>query len=194
MANTFTQIHIHTVFAVQNRESLIKDRWQDELYKYIITIIQKYDHKVLSIGGMEDHVHILFGFRPTQSLSSLMQEVKRDSSEWINKKRWVVGKFEWQEGYGAFSYGKSQIPDVINYIEDQKQHHAKRTFQEEYKRILDMFGMKYEDRYIFHAIEQDASSPKDAFLRDAEIIMECDFLPKDTSLRDGFASQKGEEQ
>ena len=166
MANTFTQIHIHAVFAVQNRASLIKDRWREELYKYIITIIQKHNHKVLSIGGMSDHVHILFGFRPTQSLSSLMQEVKRDSSEWINKKRLVVGRFEWQEGYGAFSYGKSQIPAVANYIETQAKHHTKQTFAEEFKKILDRFGVKYEEQYIFHTVEQDAM-PKDASLRDA---------------------------
>jgi len=189
MANTFTQIHIHTVFAVQNRESLIKDRWRDELYKYIITIIQKYDHKVLSIGGMEDHIHILFGFRPTQSLSNLIQEVKRDSSEWINQKRWVL-KFEWQEGYGAFSYGKSQISDVANYIENQAKHHAKYTFVEEYKKFLDKFGIKYDERYIFHEIEHDTPTPKDASLRDAE-IKQHGFLPIDASLRDAEIKQHG---
>ena len=184
MANTFTQIHIHTVFAVQNRESLIKDHWREELYKYIITIIQKHNHKVLSIGGMEDHVHILFGFRPTQALSSLMQEVKRDSSEWINKRRLAMGKFQWQEGYGAFSYGKSQIPDVANYIETQEKHHAKQTFAEEYKKFLDRFGLKHEERHLFHDIEQGTPQPTDASLRDAGIIEGNAFLPKDTSLRD----------
>jgi len=153
MANTFTQIHIHAVFAVQNRESLIKKDWQERLYKYIIAIIQNHGHKVLSIGGMEDHVHILFGFRPTQSMSDLMQQVKRDSSEWINQNKLVAGRFAWQEGYGAFSYGKSQIPDVVHYIENQAGHHAKRTFADEFKKILDMFGVEYDERYIFHAIE-----------------------------------------
>ena len=93
MANTFTQIHIHTVFAVQNRISLINKSWQERLYKYIISIIQKHGHKVLSIGGTCDHIHILFGFRPTQALSALMQEIKRDSSEWINKERLTIGQF-----------------------------------------------------------------------------------------------------
>jgi REP element-mobilizing transposase RayT len=102
--NNYTQIHIHLIFAVQNRKSLIDKQWQSRLYNYIIAIIQKHEHKVLSIGGMPDHIHILFGFRPNQSLSSLVQEVKRDSSVWINTNKLVKNKFSWQEGYGAFSY------------------------------------------------------------------------------------------
>ena len=164
MANTYTQIHIHAVFAVQNRISLINKDWQERMYKYIIAIVQKHGHKVLSIGGMPDHVHILFGFRPTQSLSALMQEVKRDTSEWINQNKFVKGRFTWQEGYGAFSYSKSQISSVANYIENQEKHHAKRIFTEEYRKILDDFGVEYNDRYIFHEIEEDAS------LRDANDI------------------------
>ena len=152
MANTFTQIHVHTVFSVQNRISLINKNWQDRLYKYIIAIIQKHGHKVLSIGGMPDHIHILLGLRPTQSLSALIQEVKRDSSEWINQNRFVTGRFEWQEGYGAFSYSKSQIPQVAHYIETQETHHAKHTFIEEYKKILNDFGIEYDERYIFKKV------------------------------------------
>jgi len=152
MANTFTQIHIHVVFSVQNRLSLINKNWQERLYKYIIAIMQKYDHKVLAIGGMPDHIHILFGFRPTQSLSALMQEVKRDSSEWINKNKFVAGRFSWQEGYGAFSYAKSQIPTVANYIQTQEKHHAKRKFSEEYKKILNDFGIEFDEKYIFKDI------------------------------------------
>jgi len=153
MANTFTQIHIHAVFAVQNRISLINQSWQDRLYKYIIAIIQKHGHKVLSIGGMPDHIHILFGFRPTQALSELIQEVKRDSSEWINKEKLVRGRFSWQEGYGAFSYSKSHISKVANYIETQEKHHKKRSFLEEYKKILQDFDLEYDERYIFTPIE-----------------------------------------
>ena len=154
MANTYTQIHIHAVFAVQNRMSLINISWQERLYKYIIAVIQKHGHKVLSIGGMADHVHILFGFRPTQALSNLIQEVKRDSSEWINKEKLVMGKFSWQEGYGAFSYGKSQIPDVANYIETQERHHKKHTFREEYIEFLKKFDIEYDERYIFKDIDE----------------------------------------
>ena len=154
MANTFTQIHIHKVFAVQNRTSLIRKDWQERLYKYIIAIIQKHGHKVLSIGGVADHIHILFGFRPTQSLSLLMQEVKRDSSEWVNQNKLVMGRFSWQEGYGAFSYSKSQISNVSKYIENQEKHHSKQTLTEEYRKILGNFGIEYDNRYIFHEIDE----------------------------------------
>jgi len=153
MANTYTQIHIHAVFAVQNRISLIKTDWQQRLFHYIIAIVQNHGHKVLSIGGMPDHVHLLFGFRPTQSLSDLMQHAKRNSSEWINKEKFVMGQFSWQEGYGAFSYSKSQISQVAKYIENQEAHHKKRTFIEEYKKILIDFGLEYDERYIFKHVE-----------------------------------------
>ncbi|MDR1923582.1 MAG: IS200/IS605 family transposase [Planctomycetaceae bacterium] len=153
MANTYTQIHIHAVFAVQNRISLIQRSWQERLYKYIIAVIQKHGHKVLSIGGMPDHIHILFGFRPTQALSNLMQEVKRDSSEWMNKEKLVLGRFSWQEGFGAFSYGKSQIHDVCNYIETQEKHHKKISFREEYLEFLKKFDVEYDERYIFKDID-----------------------------------------
>ncbi len=152
MANTYTQIHIHAVFSVQNRLSLIDKSWQERLYLYIISIIQKRGHKVLAIGGMPDHIHVLFGFRPTQALSNLIQEVKRDSSEWINQERLVAGRFSWQEGYGAFSYSKSHISQVINYIETQEKHHKKKTFLEEYKQILNDFDLEYDERYIFTPI------------------------------------------
>jgi REP element-mobilizing transposase RayT len=109
MANTYTQIHIQAVFAVQNLQSLISKAWKDELYKYITGIIQNYDHKVLQINGMPDHVHILFGMRPTQSISDLMKQVKQDSSKWINHCRLTQGRFSWQASYGAFSYSKGAI-------------------------------------------------------------------------------------
>ena len=154
MANTFTQIHIHVIFAVQNRMSLIQKSWSERLYQYMIAIIQKHEHKVLSIGGMPDHIHILFGFRPTQALSNLMQEVKRDSSEWINQQRLVMGRFSWQEGYGAFSYSKSHIAQVAKYIEEQEEHHKKRTFIDEYKKILKDFDLEYNEQYIFKSVEE----------------------------------------
>ena len=152
MANTYTQIHIHVVFAVQNRSSLIHKDWQHRLYQYIVGIIQNHEHKVLAIGGTSDHIHILFGFRPTQSLSALMQNVKRDSSEWINKAKLTKEKFSWQEGYGAFSYSKSQLSKVINYIEIQEEHHKSRTFLDEYMKILQDFGIQYDERYIFASV------------------------------------------
>jgi len=153
MANTFTQIHIHAVFAVQNRLSLVSNSWEERLFQYITGIIQNHNHKLISINGMPDHIHILFGMRPTQSLSDLMQDIKGDSSLWINKNNFVAGKFSWQEGYGAFSYSKSQIPAVARYIENHKQHHSKKSFIEEYEKILIDFGVEYDERYIFKAIE-----------------------------------------
>jgi REP element-mobilizing transposase RayT len=141
MPNTYTQIHIHTVFAVQNRLCLIDKSWRDRLYQYIVSIIQNNGHKVLAIGGVGDHVHILFGFRPTESLSHLMQEVKRDSSAWINANHFVKGKFSWQ------------IPNVCNYIETQEEHHRKRTFTEEYIDFLEEYGIEYDKRYIFNPID-----------------------------------------
>jgi REP element-mobilizing transposase RayT len=153
MSNTYTQIHIQAIFAVKNRVGIINKDWQDELYKYITGVIQKNDHKLLIINGVEDHVHLFFGMRPTQTLSDLMQEVKANSSKWINERGFVQGRFEWQAGYGAFSYSKSQIPTVIKYIENQQIHHAKQTFLDEYKNLLDQFEVDYDERYIFKSLE-----------------------------------------
>lgn len=153
MANTYTQIHIQVVFAVQNRQSLIKKDWKDEFYKYITTIIQNHEHKVLQINGMPDHIHILIGMRPTQSLSDLMKQVKQDSSKWINNKKFINGKFSWQSGYGAFSYSKVQLPRVIKYIQKQEEHHGTKTFQEEYMALLKTHEVDFEEQYIFKPIE-----------------------------------------
>lgn len=153
MANTYTQIHVQAVFAVQNRQSLIQKDWKDELYKYLTGIIQYYEHKVLLINGMPDHVHILFGMRPTQSLSDLMKQVKQDSSKWINNKGFLNTKFSWQAGYGAFSYAKSDLPNVINYIKNQEINHKTKTFTEEYMQLLKDFNIDFEEHYIFKQIE-----------------------------------------
>jgi putative transposase len=153
MANTYTQIHVHAIFAVQNRKSLITIEWKDELYKYITGIIQNQGHKLLIINGMPDHIHILIGLRPVQSLSELMQDIKGCSSKWINQNSFVKGKFSWQEGFGAFSYGKSQLKDVIKYIENQEDHHKKRTFTEEYKKFLEKFEIEHDEKYIFKEVE-----------------------------------------
>ena len=149
MSNTYTQIHIHTVFAVKNRDSLISTEWRERLYQYIISIINDQGHKALAVGGTANHVHILLGLHPTQSLSSLMLKIKQGTSEWINKERFSQFKFQWQEGYGAFSYSKSQLPNVVNYINNQEKHHAKRSFREEYLDLLKKFEVGYNERYIF---------------------------------------------
>jgi REP element-mobilizing transposase RayT len=153
MANTYTQIHIHGIFAVKYRDSVISDRWKEDLYKYITGIVQNNGHKLLSIGGMSDHIHLLFGMRPAQSLSDLMQDIKSGSSKWINDSRLVRGNFAWQEGFGAFSYSKSQISSVIRYIENQEQHHTKKTFLDEYRSFLKIFEVDYKEWYIFKDLE-----------------------------------------
>ena len=152
MANTYTQIHLQLIFAVQNRISLIDEKWETQLYKYLTGIIQNHDHKMLIVNGMPDHLHLVIGMRPVQSLSNLMQIVKKDSSKWINDNQFVKGKFSWQEGYGAFSYSKSQLPRLINYVQNQKLHHKKKTFQQEYVGFLDKFEVEYENRYLFHEV------------------------------------------
>lgn len=152
MANTYSQIHIQVVFAVQDRTCLVSPVWREELYRYITGIIQNHEHKVLALNGMSEHIHILIGMRPTQAISDLLQNVKGDSSRWINEKKFVPGKFSWQEGYGAFSYGKSQVDKVIDYIRDQEIHHRKKTFQEEYIEFLEKFEVPYDERYIFRPV------------------------------------------
>nr|WP_310587894.1 IS200/IS605 family transposase [Emticicia agri] len=137
------------IFAVKYRDGVIQASWKNELYKYITGVIQERKHKLMIINGMPDHIHILIGMHPTQSISDLLQDIKGNSSTWINKKKLVKGKFEWQEGYGVFSYGKSQIKEVIKYIESQEEHHRQRTFREEYLAFLEKFEVEYDEKYIF---------------------------------------------
>lgn len=159
MANTYTQIHIQAVFSVQNRECIIQKTWKDELYKYISGIISNNHHKLLAINGMPDHVHILFGLRPSQSVSDLLQDVKGCSSKWINEKKLVRGRFSWQEGYGAFSYSKTDLPNLIRYINNQAIHHRRKTFIKEYHEMLKEFEIDYYDRFIFKPVGIDYFVP-----------------------------------
>lgn len=152
MANTYTQIYLQFVFAVENRTSLINKNWKDELYKYITGIVQNNKHKLISINGMPNHIHIFIGYKPHQLIPDLLQEIKRDSSIWINKKSFVKGHFNWQAGYGAFSYSHSHIDKVVKYIKEQKQHHKKRTFKEEYLALLRKFNIEYDEKYILHDV------------------------------------------
>lgn len=159
MANTYTQIHIQAVFAVQNRDCIIRNSWKEELYKYIGGIVQSNNHKILSINGMPDHIHILFGLRPSQSIADLIQDVKGSSSKWINDKKFLHGKFSWQEGYGAFSYSKSEVPTIIQYIINQTNRHKRKTFSEEYYDLLKEFEVDFDDRYIFKPVDVDYNVP-----------------------------------
>ena len=155
MANTYTQIHIQSVFTVQNTDCVLRKSWKEDLNKYITGIIQNHGHKVLAINSMPDHVHVFFGMRPTQSLSDLMQDIKGDSSKWINQKGFIRGRFSWQEGYGAFSYSKSHVDNVIDYIKGQEIHHRKMTFLEEYHEFLEKFEIDYDEHYIFKPVAFD---------------------------------------
>jgi REP element-mobilizing transposase RayT len=159
MANTYTQIHIQAVFTVQDRDSIILSNFKDELYKYITGIVQNNKHKLLAINGMPDHIHILFGFRPSQSLSDLMQDIKGASSRWINEKRFVRSKFSWQEGYGAFSYSRADVPTIIRYILQQQEHHKRRNFIEEYLDLLKESEIEYDDRFVFRPLGINYSVP-----------------------------------
>ncbi|HWD89080.1 MAG TPA: IS200/IS605 family transposase [Mucilaginibacter sp.] len=149
MSNTYTQIHIQCVMAVKYRQSLIQPEWKAQLHKYITGIVQNHDHKMLAINSMPDHLHLFIGFRPRQPLSDLMRLVKGESSEWINLQQFTPAVFRWQEGYGAFSYSRSHVQRVINYVLNQETHHRKQTFLEEYRQFLDQFEVDYDERYIF---------------------------------------------
>ena len=149
MANTYSQIHIQFVFAVKYRAAMIQKAWKDELHKYITGIIRANEHKLLQINSMQDHIHILTGMRPNQSISSLVQNIKTESSKWIKSKKFCSSPFAWQEGYGAFSYSKSHVPDVVRYIQNQEAHHKKVTFLDEYRQFMKAFEIDYEEQYIF---------------------------------------------
>jgi putative transposase len=151
MANTYTQIYIHVVFAVEGRQNLILPEHNDELQKYITGIVSAQKQKLIAINNMPDHLHLLVGLRPDSSLSDLVRDVKAGSSKFINEKRWMAGRFSWQEGFGAFSYSRSQLGAVIRYIANQQKHHARKSFQEEYVELLEKFNVNYDRRYIFTA-------------------------------------------
>ena len=153
MPNTYTQLYIHYVFVVQNRISLINEKWESMLFKYMCGITEQQGHKLYAINGMPDHLHALISMNPKQSPSDFMYNIKRSSSLWINENKLVKGKFSWQEGFGAFSYGKTQIPVIAGYIENQKKHHQKQTFQEEYLKFLKLFEIEFDERYLFKPIE-----------------------------------------
>ncbi len=153
MPNTYSQIYIQIVFAVNGRENLISKVHREELHKYITGIVQNRGQKMLSIFCMPDHVHLLVGIKPSIAISDLVRDIKAGSSNFINQQHWVKGKFNWQEGFGAFSYSKSQIESVIKYILSQEEHHKKTTFREEYFDFLEKFEIDYDEKYVFEWIE-----------------------------------------
>ena len=152
MANTYSQIHIQIVFAVKYRKASILPHFEEEVYKIITGIIQKKGQKLLAINGVEDHIHIFIGMKPTCNLSDLVREIKKYSTNFINDNSLLAHKFQWQDGFGAFSYSNSHVQRVINYILNQKSHHKKRSFKEEYCLLLEKFGVEFDERYVFNEI------------------------------------------
>ena len=153
MANTYTQIYIQIVFAVQGRKNLIPKQHREELHKYITGIVTHRKQKLLAIFAMPNHVHILVGMQPNISISDLTRDIKAGSSKFISENNWVNGKFNWQYGFGAFSYSKSHIDNVVNYILNQEEHHKKKTFKDEYLDLLQKFEIDYDEKYLFEFYE-----------------------------------------
>ena len=152
-SSTFSQIYIQNVMAVKGRESLIQHSWEEDLYKYISGIVKHKGQKMIAINGMPDHIHFLIGMRPSCCLSDLIREIKKSSNEYINENKLSHFKFQWQEGFGAFSYSQSSLDNVIAYIHNQKEHHKKKSFKSEYKEILESFQLDYKDEFLFEWIE-----------------------------------------
>ncbi|MFZ6009460.1 MAG: IS200/IS605 family transposase [Bacteroidota bacterium] len=149
MSQTYTQIFIHIVFTVRGRQNLIAKNHREELHKYITGIVQSRGHKMLAIFCMPDHVHLFIGHKPFMSISDLVRDIKAGSSKFINDSQWIKGRFEWQQGFGAFSYAKSQIDDVVNYILNQEEHHQRKKFRDEYIELLKEYDVVYNEKYLF---------------------------------------------
>ena len=153
MPGTYSQIYLQIVFAVKSRQNLIAKEWQSDLNKYIAGIIKNKGQKSIIVNGVSDHIHVFVGLKPSMKISDLVRDVKNNSTNYIHKNNLVNGKFEWQEGYGVFSYSQSQIERVYKYILNQEEHHRKTTFKEEYVDLLKKFEVKYDDKYLFDWLE-----------------------------------------
>ena len=151
MADTYTQLYIHIIFAVKGRQSIIPKQHKDELHRYITGIIDGKNQTVIQINSMSDHIHILVGITPDIAISDLVRDIKANSSKFINKQRWIAGRFEWQTGFAAFSYAHSQLNTVARYIKNQEEHHSRQTFREEYLAFLERFDVSYNPKYVFDA-------------------------------------------
>ena len=149
MSGTFSQIYIQVVFAVKHRDALIQAEWEERLYQYITGIVRNKGQKMLAINGMPNHIHFFIGMKPNCCLSDLVREVKKSSNDFIKENKLSGQPFNWQEGYGAFSYSHSQINTVVQYIANQKEHHQKQSFKQEYIQLLHHFNIQYEERFLF---------------------------------------------
>jgi len=154
MAGTYSQVYIQVVFAVKHRESLLSKPWREEVFKYISAIIKEKGSKSIIVNGVEDHIHCFIGLKPACSIADLVRDIKNNSSKFINERKFVNGKFQWQEGYGVFSYANSQVKSVFNYILNQEEHHEKSSFKEEYSNFLNEFEIEYKDEFLFDWLEK----------------------------------------
>ena len=154
MANTYSQIYIQVVFAVQGRQNLLQPKHKEELHKFIAGVVRNKNQKLIRINSVHDHVHILLSLKPDIALSDLVRDIKANSSRFMNKKGWVMGRFNWQEGFGAFSYSHSQLDRVINYINRQEEHHRQRSFKDEYFSLLEKFHVNFDPNYLFDWMDQ----------------------------------------
>jgi putative transposase len=153
MGNTYTQLYIQIIFTVKGRLYLISRNHKDELQKYITGIVQNRKHKLMAINCMPDHVHLFISIQPSQSISDLARDIKANSSKFINDNKWINGRFEWQEGFGAFSYSIGDIDIIVNYVLNQEEHHKKKSFREEYLKLLNDFEIAYSEKYLFDWID-----------------------------------------
>ncbi len=153
MAGTFTQIYIQFVFAVKGRSNLLHESWRQDVFKYIAGIIKGKDQKSIIVNGVSNHVHVFAGLKPSMPVSDLIRDIKNNSSNFINDQKFLKGKFNWQEGYGAFSYSHSQLDTIYKYILNQEQHHRKQSFKEEYLKLLKEFEIDYDETYLFDWLE-----------------------------------------
>lgn len=149
MPNTYSQLYIQIVFTVKGRQCFIKESFREELQKYISGIVANNKQKLLAVYCMPDHVHLFVGLRPGMSISDLVRDVKASSSSFIKEKKWVNSSFSWQEGFGAFSYHKSQVGMIVNYVLNQASHHREKTFREEYLAFLREFEIEFDEKYLF---------------------------------------------
>ncbi|HZK76264.1 MAG TPA: IS200/IS605 family transposase [Candidatus Kapabacteria bacterium] len=155
MANTYTQLYVHIVFAVSGRQSLIHPSHNDELQKYITGIVTNKGHKMFAINNMPDHLHLFLSMKPSESISDLVRDIKSNSSRFIREKGWTRLPFSWQEGFGAFTYAKSQTEVVVRYVMNQQEHHRTNSFREEYIEMLERFEIPYDERYLFTFIAHE---------------------------------------
>lgn len=153
MANTYSQSYFHLVFAVKNRDALIKPEWKDALEQYITGIVQKKFHKLLAIGSMPDHLHIIIGYNLNHLIPDLVEEIKTSSNSWIKRERLSKFKFEWQKGYGAFTFSRAQLDTEINYVLTQKEHHKRKSMKEEYLEMLKTNEIIFKNEYLFDFFE-----------------------------------------